>query len=44
MFETILKIQSFLEREEISLSNGIHKHFVQTFLISSSLAVLNYGI
>ena len=30
MFEPILKIQNFLEWGEVSLSNGIHKHFVKT--------------
>ena len=33
MFEQILKIQNFLERSEISLSNGMHKHFVQTYML-----------
>ena len=31
MFEAILKIQSFFERLEISLSNSIHKDFAQTY-------------
>ena len=33
MFEPILKIQSYLEREDINLSNGIYKHFAQTYIL-----------
>ena len=32
MFEPIFKHQSCLERSEINLSNGIHKHFAQTYM------------
>ena len=33
MFETILKIQSVLERGEISLSNSIRRNFVQIYVM-----------
>ena len=41
MFESILKMQSFLEREEISLSNGILKRFDQTYAYVKSFDGLN---